>query len=176
MQRSGNAHSTASIAEIDGNSQVSIPLVATKCLTPQYNTSQSHPEIERRRRFCLWVRGLIRKAKAGWRLENAGLTFSSISFVALLILLFKENGKPLDNWTFFFSLNTVASILSTGMKAPLAFVVGSCLGQWKWIWFKKRPGPIACFLDFDEASRGPSGCIPLLYRLKSLFVSACTKN
>ncbi|KAK0736240.1 hypothetical protein B0T21DRAFT_177553 [Apiosordaria backusii] len=52
------------------------------------------------------------------------------------------------------------------MRAPLAFVVGSCLGHEKWIWFKKRPGKLAGFVRFDDASRGPLGSMSLLWWLK----------
>ncbi|KAI1411330.1 hypothetical protein F5Y13DRAFT_200940 [Hypoxylon sp. FL1857] len=53
------------------------------------------------------------------------------------------------------------------MKTPLAFAIGSGLGQGKWAWFRKRPGQLSHFIAFDEASRGPLGCVSLIRRFRS---------
>jgi hypothetical protein len=110
---------------------------------------------------------------SGWWPETIAFAFSTLCFAGLLTLLGIENGKLLSQWTFFLSINTITSILSTGMKAPLAFVVSSCLSQWKWAWFRKRQASVACFVDLDEASRGPLGSLQLLYRMKSWYVRHC---
>ncbi|KAI0111055.1 hypothetical protein F4776DRAFT_360289 [Hypoxylon sp. NC0597] len=53
------------------------------------------------------------------------------------------------------------------MRTPLAFAIGSCLGQGKWAWFRKRSGLLSHFITFDEASRGPLGCVSLIWLLRS---------
>ncbi|KAK6827316.1 hypothetical protein PG987_010657 [Apiospora arundinis] len=112
-----------------------------------------------------------RKTKAprshNWAPEIAALICSAAALIALIVLLLKEDAKPLDEWKAPFSLNTVAAILSVAFKTPLAFVVGSCLGQGKWLWFSKRSGPVAVFAAIEEASRGPLGSLQLLWRLKA---------
>lgn len=106
-----------------------------------------------------------------WLLEIASLLIAVAAFIALIVILKMVDDQPLSSWIFPFSVNTVVSTLSITMKAPLAYAVGSCLGQGKWTWFKKRPGPLSGFVIFDDASRGPLGCISLLWWLKSRYVS-----
>lgn len=90
---------------------------------------------------------------------------SAASLIALIVVLAIQDGQPLSTWTFKFSLNTVASILSTLFKKPLAYIVGSCVDQTKWIWFAKKDGPLFTFASIHEAGRGPMGCISLLWLL-----------
>lgn len=103
----------------------------------------------------------------GWTLEIASLLTAVFALVALVIVLKIVDNQPLANWTFPISVNTLVSILSITMRSPLAYAVGSCLGQGKWAWFKKRQGPLSGFVIFDDASRGPLGCFSLLWWLKS---------
>lgn len=63
-----------------------------------------------------------------WALETAALLCSVAALIALIILLAREDQKPLDGWKAPFSLNTIAAILSVIFRTSLAFVVGSCLG------------------------------------------------
>ncbi|KAK8081066.1 D-arabinitol 2-dehydrogenase [Apiospora hydei] len=102
-----------------------------------------------------------------WTIEIVALSCSAAALIALIILLAQEDQKPLGDWKALFSLNTVAAILSVVLRTPLAFAVGSCLGQGKWSWFSKRSGPVAIFAAIDEASRGPMGSLQLLWRLKA---------
>lgn len=50
-------------------------------------------------------------------------------------------------------------------------VVGSCLGQWKWIWFSGQPRAVNDFDVFDSASKGILGACSLLYRTKALSLA-----
>lgn len=86
-----------------------------------------------------------------WAPEIAALLCSAAALIVIIILLMQEDQKPLDDWKAPFSLNTVASILSVVFRTPLAFAVGSCLGQGKWSLFSKRSGPVAVFAAIDEA-------------------------
>ncbi|KAI0545787.1 hypothetical protein F4679DRAFT_575870 [Xylaria curta] len=98
-----------------------------------------------------------------------GLLLTLAAFISLLAVLKKVDDQPLLTWHFPFSVNTVVSSLSIVIKTPLAFAVGSCLGQGKWSWFTKRSGPLFGFVTFDDASRGPLGCVALLWWLKSRY-------
>ncbi|KAI1752768.1 hypothetical protein F4782DRAFT_546401 [Xylaria castorea] len=104
---------------------------------------------------------------SGWSLEMIGLILTLAAFISLLAVLKKVDNQPLSTWQFPFSVNTVVSSLSIIIKTPLAFAVGSCIGQAKWSWFTKRSGPLSGFVTFDDASRGPLGCVALLWWLKS---------
>lgn len=100
-----------------------------------------------------------------WGGEIVAGVVSVASLVALITILAKQDGQPLSAWTFEFSLNTVASILSALFKTPLAYLVGSSIDQSKWIWFTGRDGPLSTFATIDEAGRGPLGCMSLLWLL-----------
>ncbi|KAI0412231.1 hypothetical protein F5X98DRAFT_355498 [Xylaria grammica] len=108
----------------------------------------------------------IRLIPSGWSIEIAGLFLTLAAFISLLVVLKGVDNQPLSTWHFPFSVNTVISALSIIMKTPLAFAIGSCLGQGKWSWFTKRSGPLSGFVTFDDASRGPLGCVALLWWLK----------
>lgn len=103
----------------------------------------------------------------GWILEIAGFFVMLAALITLVVVLKKVDNQPLSTWSFPFSVNTVVSSLSIVIKAPLAFAIGSCLGQAKWSWFTKRSGPLSGFVAFDDASRGPLGSAALLWWLKS---------
>lgn len=110
------------------------------------------------------MRNLLRKWQ--WKFETSLLFLSVCSLVAMIVLLAVEDGTTLGSWNFYFSLNTVVSILGTISRASLASSVGSCIAQEKWNWFRKRKGPLYLFDRFDSASRGPLGSFKLLYWLK----------
>ncbi|RSL72014.1 hypothetical protein CEP53_001302 [Fusarium sp. AF-6] len=110
------------------------------------------------------VKGL-RNLILDWNLELFALISSTVSLSALIILLANQHGKALSTWTVPLSLNTVVSILSVIIKTPLAFTVGTCLGQGKWAWFSKRQGPLSAFVAIEEAGRGPLGSIILMWKL-----------
>ncbi|KAI0970343.1 hypothetical protein F4678DRAFT_473222 [Xylaria arbuscula] len=109
----------------------------------------------------------MRFIPTGWSLEIAGLLLTIAALISLIVVLKKVDNQPLSTFHFYFSVNTVISALSVIVKTPLAFAIGSCLGQGKWSWFTKRSGPLSGFVTFDDASRGPLGCVSLLWWLKS---------
>ncbi|KAK8872876.1 hypothetical protein PGQ11_003390 [Apiospora arundinis] len=82
------------------------------------------------------------------------------------VLLFYANNRPLTDYSFFISFNTLISILAAVARATLAFTVGSCLGQWKWNWFSMRPDTPIVFGSFEDASRGPLGSFWLLCHIR----------
>lgn len=62
---------------------------------------------------------------------------SSVScLVAIVVILYKVNGKPLADWNGPVSLNAVVSILSTAVKAGLILPVADCISQLKWIYLQ----------------------------------------
>lgn len=100
-------------------------------------------------------------------MEISTMALCLAAVVTSTVLLFYADGRPLTDYNFFISFNTLISILSAIARATLAFAVGSCLGQWKWNWFSRRSGTPAMFASFEDASRGPWGSFWLLYRLRA---------
>ena len=111
----------------------------------------------------------LRNLISDWNLELLALISSAVSLSALIILLARQDGQPLSTWTLPLSLNKVVSLLLVIIKTPLAFVVGTCLGQGKWAWFFKRQGPRSAFVAIEEAGRGPLGSLTLMWMWKLKF-------
>ena len=105
-----------------------------------------------------------------WTWETVCVIVRVLSFSALAIVFKCFNGKPLQDWTFYLSLNTVASILGTLGKSSLLLAVSAAIGQGKWLWFQTRQRPLIEFDTFDEASRGPLGSLKLLWRTRARYV------
>ena len=102
-----------------------------------------------------------------WTLELLSLSLSVTSLLAAAVVLGHFNEKPLDEWRFVTSINTIISILGVISKATLAFAVSSAFGQHKWNWFRTRQDELRVFVTFDEATRGPLGGIKLLFWSKA---------
>lgn len=108
----------------------------------------------------------LRRKLARWNWEILWTTVSVASLAATIVLLAYQNNRRLDAWTTFFSLNTFVSILAQVSRTSLAFGLSSSLGQAKWNFFRRRPGSLAVFDVFDQASRGPWGSANLTWRLR----------
>lgn len=112
----------------------------------------------------------VKSSKPHWWLEIAALFLCICAFVSTIVLLFFAHGKPLVDYPLFISLNASISILATITRVLLGFALGSCLGQWKWNWFKKRSDSLAIFESFEDASRGPWGSFILVANFKVRYV------
>ncbi|KAJ6035881.1 hypothetical protein N7540_000160 [Penicillium herquei] len=80
----------------------------------------------------------------------------------ICVLRVYEN-QPVPDLPYGVTLNTVISILSTGSKSSLLFVVGECMGQLKWVAFQSLK-PIVYLQAYDSASRGPLGSFLILFQ------------
>jgi Protein of unknown function (DUF3176) len=98
-----------------------------------------------------------------WYLEIGAVMLSFLALISTLVVLHYEDGKPIAQYSFYFSLNTVTSILGTTAKTSLAFALAACMGQGKWNWFRSRGSELVGFQRFDEASRGPWGSFKFLW-------------
>jgi hypothetical protein len=97
-----------------------------------------------------------------WLLEIGSTLLSISALLAAIVVLATQNGKPVTDWHFPASINTVVSTLGVISKVSLAFTISACLGQQKWNWFRKHQGNLSLFEIFDSASRGPWGSLGLL--------------
>lgn len=71
-----------------------------------------------------------------WWQEILSAISSMLCLVAIVIILYKVNGKPLSDWNEPVSLNAVISLLSTAGKAGLILPVAECISQLKWIYLQ----------------------------------------
>lgn len=102
-----------------------------------------------------------------WKFEIISLLLSIYALVAIIVLLAVEDGSPSESWQFYFSLNTIISVLGTISRSSLASAVGSCLAQEKWNWFRRRQDHLYMFDRIDNASRGSLGSFKLLFWMRS---------
>ncbi|KAH6971539.1 hypothetical protein BKA56DRAFT_646495 [Ilyonectria sp. MPI-CAGE-AT-0026] len=69
-------------------------------------------------------------------------------------------GKPLPQWPFGVSVNTLLAIYGGVMKATMIYVVGSCVAQLQWSWFSsERP-----LIDLSRLADLSYGDIPGAFR------------
>jgi hypothetical protein len=115
---------------------------------------------------------LAQRLNDWWALEAAGLVVSICAASAVVVILSLYNGRPLREWRYRLSINTVVSFLGVISKSSLSLVIEGCLGQLKWIWYSRprHRHPLLHFKTFDDASRGPYGAVQLLLKLRKVNV------
>ncbi|KAK0649745.1 hypothetical protein B0T16DRAFT_457127 [Cercophora newfieldiana] len=84
------------------------------------------------------------------------------SFGCVVTLLIRFDQTDVQKWASIFSLNTWLSILAVVSRASLASAISGCISQAKWGWFSSRVENLIAFDRFDDASKGPWGCLRLL--------------
>ncbi|KAJ5702785.1 hypothetical protein N7488_010333 [Penicillium malachiteum] len=100
---------------------------------------------------------------ASWTWEILSCLTSIMFFIALILVLWHYDGKPMPDWPYGITLNALVSVLSTVMKATMAFIVAESLAQLKWSWFRggNRLSDLAML---DAGSRGAMGSLLVLLR------------
>ena len=83
---------------------------------------------------------------------------------ALVAVLLKMDGIPLNDWRHIIQPNSLIAILTTVAKTSLMVPAASCISQLKWHHYQK-PRRLIELQVFDDASRGPWGSIVLIARL-----------
>ena len=99
--------------------------------------------------------------------ELLALTWSVLSFIAMVILLVIFDGRPVFTWNSV-TLNAIIAVVSASMKASLTFAMAELVGQWKWILFSRDSRSLMDFERIDMASRGPLGSLSILFRMNGL--------
>jgi Protein of unknown function (DUF3176) len=100
---------------------------------------------------------------ASWTLEILGCLTSIAFLVAIIAVLFYYDGKPMPQWPYGITLNALVSILSTVMKATMAFILAESLAQLKWSWFRDG-NKLSDLALLDAARRGVMGAFVVLFR------------
>jgi len=97
-----------------------------------------------------------------WALVLVALLLSIVALGCVIGLLRRFDQRPIDEWPMAVSLSTIVSILASIARASLAFAIGACIAQGKWNWFAGRTDSLIAFDRFEDASKGPWGCLRLL--------------
>ncbi|KAL6716055.1 hypothetical protein ACLMJK_007017 [Lecanora helva] len=99
-----------------------------------------------------------------WWLEIGACFTFTLALSAIVLTLRPHQGKPLPQWPFSISINSLISIYVVVLKAAILFVAAEGIGQLKWQWFQHER-PLKDIATYDSASRGPLGSILLLWTL-----------
>jgi len=111
---------------------------------------------------------MISSTTKPWTIDIVAVFFSILIFLALIVVLATQDGKPLFSWHGV-TLNAIVSVLSTASKALLLLAVEDLIGQWKWILFSGQARALIDFERIDAASRGPLGSLRLMWNSKKMY-------
>ena len=100
-----------------------------------------------------------------WRFEILSCLLFVLSLVAIFVTIYPYQGRPLPQWPYSISINSLVAIYVVILKATMLFVAAEGLSQLKWSWFK-RSRPLEDLTRYDMASRGAWGAVRLLWTLR----------
>ncbi len=100
-----------------------------------------------------------------WYWELLTWLLGTVSLALIIGLLASYNQRPVNQWRSSIGLNTIVAVLSQAIVTALLVPVSSCVGQMKWIWYR-RSHCLADMDSFDRASRGPQGSLAFLWSLR----------
>ena len=100
-----------------------------------------------------------------WRFEILSCLLFVLSLVAIFVTIYSHQGRPLPQWPYSISINSLVAIYVVILKAAMLFVAAEGLSQLKWSWFK-RSHPLEDLTRYDMASRGAWGAVRLLWTLR----------
>ncbi|TQV90916.1 short-chain dehydrogenase [Cordyceps javanica] len=104
-----------------------------------------------------------------WVLELICFFLAAAAVLVIHVILWRYNHRPVPDWPYGLSVNTLLSILSTVLRACLLAVLASIMGQAKWTWLHGGPRPIDDLQTFDQASRGLFGALLIIKLLAQRF-------
>lgn len=110
--------------------------------------------------------GFHQIASQWWLWELLACFGSLLGLIAILVFLKVYDSRPQPQWPSYITINTVISLLTAVMKAPLLLSTAACISQTKWIHYQANPRPLTDFVVYDNASRGPLGSLSLMWLLK----------
>lgn len=102
-----------------------------------------------------------------WFWELLACIGSLIGVLAIVVFLIYYDHRPQPHWPRSITINTIVSLFAVLVKAPLLLTVAACLGQAKWTHFQSKRHPLSDWLVYEDASRGPLGCLNLLWILRA---------
>lgn len=106
-----------------------------------------------------------------WGAELACWTISALSLVAIVVLLESHKSQPLPKWPLKLTINSLISVFATVGQMAMMKPVVEAISQLKWLWFIRKE-KLVDFQVFDDASRGPTGSLLLLGKLRFLHLAS----
>ena len=100
-----------------------------------------------------------------WWVEIGACFLSLVALFTIVATLYPHQDKPLPQWPYHISVNSLIAIYVVILKAMILLVIAEGLSQLKWRRFA-QDRPLDDLLRYDEASQGPWGAVRLLWRLR----------
>ena len=118
-----------------------------------------------------------------WLWELAGLLISAAAIIGMTVLLTYLNNRPQPSWAYTRAADEVAghkipavnvavapnsllSLLATIARVCVLIPITKGLAQLKWVWFAEKERDLSDFEAFDNATRGMTGSLFLVWKLK----------
>ncbi|KAK2754921.1 hypothetical protein CKAH01_05935 [Colletotrichum kahawae] len=98
-----------------------------------------------------------------WWLEVSSSLLGLGCLLAIVIILSVHDERPLPNWPDLISINSLIAIFTAVFKAALILPIAEGIGQLKWTWYR-QPQRLDDIVLFDNATRGPWGCLLLIIK------------
>ncbi|KAH8680706.1 hypothetical protein BX600DRAFT_2919 [Xylariales sp. PMI_506] len=97
----------------------------------------------------------------GWELQQwAWEAFNTcvllVAIVAVVVTLHVHDGQPLPQWPLSITINALLAIYVFIMKASMALILGSCVGQLQWSWYRS-PRSMKDMVHYHWARFSPIG-------------------
>lgn len=99
---------------------------------------------------------------SSWTFEILNCLIAVAFLIAIILVLYNFDGKPVPDWPYGITLNALVSVLSTAMKAGMVCMATEALSQLKWSWFSQG-NKLSDLALLDAASRGPVGALVALF-------------
>lgn len=110
---------------------------------------------------------------SSWWWWEVGACVTSLIGLGLIILILKRvDEQPIDMWPYSIRPNSLIAATSTITKAAMMVPIASCFSQLKWDHFHYRPNPLHHLQIYDDASRGPWGCLYMIFTGRLQVLSA----
>ena len=105
-----------------------------------------------------------------WVWEISSTIVSLSSLLAIILILYIHQGRPLPNWSYSMTINSMIAVFSTTMKSAMLLSTAECISQSKWIWFRADQHTLTDIEIYDTASRGPWGSLMMLVGIRWRWV------
>ena len=97
-----------------------------------------------------------------WLWELVACFFAIVIVIVEIVLLVVYNNTLTSAWRHSWQLNSVFAFLTALLEAAVAFAVGNCLGQLRWLWFQKGNQELR-WMDKLTNARAPSGALAYMF-------------
>ena len=97
-----------------------------------------------------------------WWLELASCVLVLAALLAIVGITFPYRDRPLPNWPYSLSINTLVAIFIAVAKSAMLLVMAEGISHLKWTWFTRQDHQLIDLSTYDNASRGPWGSLKLL--------------